>query len=33
MAQAVKRLFHGVFGHSHFGEQFSLRRLAGFPGE
>src|SRR5438093_8110646 len=33
MAHAVKRLFHGVFGHSHFGGNFSLRRLAGFLGE
>jgi hypothetical protein len=33
MAQAMKRLFHGVFGHLHFGGNFSLRRLAGFPGE
>src|SRR5438874_10620405 len=33
MAQAVERLFHGVFGHSHFGGYLSLRRLAGFPGE
>src|SRR5436309_6862452 len=33
MAHAVKRLFHGVFSHLHFGGNLSLRRLAGFPGE
>ena len=33
VAQAVKRLFHGVFGHLHFGGNFSLRRLAGFAGQ
>jgi len=33
MAQTMKRLFYGVFGHLHFGGYLSLRRLAGFPGE
>src|SRR5437763_11685739 len=33
MAQSVKRLFYGVFGHLQFGGNFSLRRLAGFPGQ
>jgi len=33
IAQAVKRLFHGVFGHLHLGGYLSLRRLTGFPGE
>jgi hypothetical protein len=33
ITQAVKRLFHGVFGHLHFVGNFGLRRVAGFPGE
>jgi hypothetical protein len=33
ITQAVKRLFHGVFGHLQFVGNFSLRRLVGFPCE
>jgi hypothetical protein len=33
MAQAVKRLFDGVYAHLQFGGYLSLRRLPGFPCE
>jgi hypothetical protein len=33
MAQTVKCLFDGVFGHPHFGGDLSLRRVAGTSDE